>query len=301
MCYRINRLVHYYTWLGIASNFGPARSRVAFAVFPGTWREGQRPLGIGTILPSRAYSFSEMAQNVYDDPEFFAAYSRLPRQVHGLAGAPEWTAVRAMLPELRGKRVLDLGCGFGWFARWAREHGAHHVLGLDVSRNMIARAVSDTTDPAVEYRIADLERLRLPAKSFDLAYSSLTFHYVEDFGRLMSTVHRALVPGAHLVFTMEHPIYMAAANPHWWNDEEGRKTWPVNRYSIEGERRTEWLTKGVLKYHRTIGTTLNTLIGTGFTISRVEEFAPTPEQVSNSPELSEEVERPMLLLLSGQR
>jgi ubiquinone/menaquinone biosynthesis C-methylase UbiE len=241
-----------------------------------------------------------MAQNVYDNAEFFAAYGRLPRQVDGLAGAPEWPAIRAMLPDLAGKRVLDLGCGFGWFARWAREHGAVSVLGLDVSEKMLARARADTADPAIEYRIADLEELELPEASFEFAYSALAFHYVRDFGRLVAGLHRTLVSGAHLAFTIEHPIYMAATHPHWWTDEDGRKTWPVNRYSIEGERRTDWLVRGVLKYHRTVATTLNTLLGAGFTIRHVEEFAPTAEQIARKPELAEEVERPMLLLVSVQ-
>jgi hypothetical protein len=68
---------------------------------------------------------------------------------------------------------------------------------------------------------------------------------------------------AQSVFTIEHPIFMAAAHPRWIGDEEGRRTWPVNSYSVEGERRTDWFVKGVLKYHRTLGTTLNTLIGAG--------------------------------------
>ena len=84
-----------------------------------------------------------MAQNIYDRPEFFARYSQLARSVHGLAGAPEWPAVRALLPDLAGKRIVDLGCGFGWFARWARAQGAAHVLGIDLSENMIARAMAD--------------------------------------------------------------------------------------------------------------------------------------------------------------
>jgi SAM-dependent methyltransferase len=242
-----------------------------------------------------------MAQNIYDDPEFFAGYIQLPRQVGGLAGAPEWPAIRAMLPDLAGKRVLDLGCGFGWFARWAREHGAASVLGIDLSERMIARARADTMDPAIEYRIGDLEVLELPVASFDFAYSALAFHYIRDFGRLVRAVHRSLVPGAHLVFAIEHPIYMAATHPRWWVDENGRKTWPVNRYSIEGERTTDWFIRGVLKYHRTIGTTLNTLIGAGFTIGHVGEFAPTVEQMAQKPELAEEVERPMILLVSAQR
>lgn len=184
-----------------------------------------------------------MAQNIYDNPDFFAGYSQLPRQVHGLDGAPEWPAIRAMLPDLVGKRVVDLGCGFGWASRWMREQGAASVLGLDLSQNMIERARADTADTAIEYRIADLDTLDLPEAAFDLAYSALTFHYVQDFGRLVHVIRKTLVPDGHFVFTIEHPIFMAAAHPHWISDEEGRKTWPVNRYSVEGERRTDWFAK----------------------------------------------------------
>lgn len=242
-----------------------------------------------------------MSQNIYDDPDFFAGYSRLPRQVHGLAGAPEWPALRAMLPDLTGSRVLDLGCGFGWFARWARDHGAAGVLGLDLSRRMIARAKADTDDPAITYRIADLETVALPGAAFDFAFSALAFHYVADFDRLVREVHRALTPGAHFVFSIEHPVFMAAARPRWTVDAEGRRTWPVDGYAAEGERRTDWLASGVVKHHRRIGTTLNALIAAGFAIRRVDEFAPSAEQVAQDPGLAEELERPMMLLLSVVR
>ena len=242
-----------------------------------------------------------MAQNIYDNPEFFAGYSQLPRQVHGLAGAPEWPSIRALVPDLKGKHVVDLGCGFGWFARWAREQGAEAVVGLDVSEKMIARARAQTSDAAITYEIADLETLELSPAAFDFAYSALTFHYIADFGRLVRMLHRALRPGGQFVFTIEHPIYMAAAHPRWWSDEDGRKTWPVNRYALEGERRTNWFTDGVLKYHRTLGTTLNSLIAAGWTLRHVEEFAPTAAQIAEQPGLAEELERPMMLLVSAQR
>lgn len=83
-----------------------------------------------------------MAQNIYDRPDFFEGYSQLGRSVEGLAGAVEWPALRSMLPGLGGLRVVDLGCGFGWFCRWAREQGAAQVLGLDVSERVAYPAVS---------------------------------------------------------------------------------------------------------------------------------------------------------------
>jgi SAM-dependent methyltransferase len=242
-----------------------------------------------------------MAQNIYDTDEFFRGYSQLPRSIHGLDGAPEWPALRALLPDIDSKRIVDLGCGFGWFARWARQHGASHVLGLDLSRNMIGRAKADTRDANIEFRIADLETLELPAASFDLAYSSLAFHYVRDFGKLAQAIHRALGAKAHLVFNIEHPIYMAATQPQWIVDPGGRKSWLVNGYFNEGSRTTDWLARGVVKYHRTISTTLNTLLDTGFAIRRVVECSPTGEQIAAAPQLAEELERPMMLIVAAQR
>lgn len=242
-----------------------------------------------------------MAQNIYDNSDFFAGYSQLPRQVHGLDAAPEWPAIRAMLPTVRDKRVADLGCGFGWASRWMRTQGAASVLGLDLSQNMITRARTDTLEPNIEYRIADLETVALPKAAFELIFSALTFHYIRDFARLVRTMHVALVPGGDLVFTIEHPIFMAAADPRWIVDADGRKTWPVNGYSDEGERRTNWFVQGVLKYHRTIATTVNTLIEAGFSLRQIEEFAPTSEQIRQTPGLAEEAERPMMLLVSAQK
>lgn len=242
-----------------------------------------------------------MAQNIYDNPDFFSGYCQLPRQVQGLSGAPEWPAICALLPNLVGKRIVDLGCGFGWASRWMREQGATSVLGIDLSENMISRAQEFTREDAITYQMADLETLELPEGTFDLAYSALTFHYVRDFKRLARMVHRSLAPGADFVFTVEHPIFMAATYPRWIEDEDGRKTWPVNRYSVEGERQTDWFVKGVVKYHRTISTTLNALIQAGFAIKAVEEFAPSLDQIRENPALEEEIERPMMLLISAKR
>lgn len=242
-----------------------------------------------------------MAQNVYDRPDFFENYSRLHRSVAGLDGAPEWPSLRAMLPQLRDRKVLDLGCGYGWFCRWAREQGASEVLGLDLSKRMLARAQAATTVDGVRYAIADLEHLALPETAFDVAYSSLAFHYVGDAARLYCSIHRALVPGGHLVFSTEHPILMAPTKPGWVVGADGRKTWPVDRYFVEGRRTTDWLGAGVVKYHRTIGTTLALLIRAGFSIEAVQEFCPDERQIALAPALADEIERPTFLLIAARR
>jgi SAM-dependent methyltransferase len=242
-----------------------------------------------------------LAQNVYDRPEFFDVYSRMDRSVRGLDGAPEWSAIRMLLSELRGKRVVDLGCGFGWFARWAMSQGAASVLGVDLSENMLSRAKAETADPGVRYLPADLESLELPEQAFDLAYSSLALHYVEDFGRLVVRVFCGLGPGGHFVFSIEHPIYTASMKAGWLTTEDGGRTWALDHYAIEGPRVTDWLAKGVKKQHRTLGTTLNTLIDAGFAIRRVLEWSPTPEQLAAQPSLADELDRPMMALVAAQK
>ncbi len=241
-----------------------------------------------------------MAQNIYDDDEFFAGYSRLARSVEGLDGAPEWPALRAMLPELRGLRVLDLGCGFGWFCRWARHNGAANVVGIDLSEKMLQRARATTHDAAIAYTQADLEHLELAAGSFDLVYSSLAFHYVENLNALMSQIHRALVSGGSLVFSVEHPIYTAPGDPKWSAHAAGHRTWPVDRYLDEGPRSTDWLAKGVIKQHRTIATYINMLLAQGFSIAHLEEWGPTAEQIASHPEWADERQRPPFLLISAR-
>lgn len=242
-----------------------------------------------------------MTQNIYDDPGFFEGYSRLQRSVEGLAGAAEWPAIRALLPDLHGLDVVDLGCGFGWFCRWAAEQGAAAVLGLDVSDKMLERARAETTDARIRYDRADLEKLQLPEASFDLVYSSLAFHYIDDFAGLLANIRQALRPGGRLIFSIEHPIYMAPRQPDWLTDAEGGKTWPLNAYQIEGKRLTNWLAEGVVKQHRTMGTTLNLLIKSGFAIVHVEEWSPSDEDLALHPDWAIERERPMFLLISTSR
>lgn len=95
-----------------------------------------------------------MKENKYNDEKFFNQYSQMPRSVDGLKGAGEWHVLQKMLPNFQGKRVLDLGCGFGWHCRYAIEHGAVHVLGIDLSHKMLEEATKRNNSPRIEYKLS---------------------------------------------------------------------------------------------------------------------------------------------------
>ncbi len=241
-----------------------------------------------------------MSRNIYDDAGFFAGYSQLPRSREGLSGAPEWPAVKAMLPDLAGADVLDLGCGFGAFDRWAVQRGARRVVGVDLSENMLARARALCDSDRIDYRRGDLSMLVLDERRFDLIYSALAFHYVADFAALCRKMRLWLADGGRLVASVEHPLYTAPRNPVWTADAEGHPVWPLNAYLEEGERVTRWFIEGVVKYHRTIASYLRSLWSAGFRLLDLVEWGPDTEQIAAHPEWARERDRPMFLLFSAE-
>jgi SAM-dependent methyltransferase len=243
-----------------------------------------------------------MHQHIYDDPAFFASYSQMARSRAGLEAAGEWPAFRALLPDLREKRVLDLGCGFGWHCRYAREQQAHLVIGIDLSEKMIAQARASTADPAIEYRQMALEEIDFPPQTFDVVISSLALHYIEHFALVCQNVYQCLVRGGTFVFSIEHPIFTACAAQDWHYDQQGQRLhWPVDHYQDEGPRLTRFLGHDVPKYHRTLATHLNTLRAAGFTISGLAEPQPTPDMLAKQPEMRDEMRRPMFLVIAALR
>jgi SAM-dependent methyltransferase len=243
------------------------------------------------------------AQNIYDDPEFFAGYARLPRSEHGLSAVFEWPAFQRLLPaSLRDARVLDLGCGVGYFAREARARGAREVLGVDLSERMLEEARARTRDPAIVYVRADLEQYEPEPAAFDLVVSSLVLHYLADYPRVVRRVAACLVPGGRFTFSVEHPIYTAAGTSDWHTGPDGVALhWPVDRYRDEGERRTRWFVDGVVKYHRTVETYVNGLLDAGLRLVRLEEPEAEAAMLAERPAWREERRRPPFLLLAADR
>jgi hypothetical protein len=100
---------------------------------------------------------------------------------------------------------------------------------------------------------------------------------------------------------MEHPIMTAPREQKWITLDDGRRAWPVDSYQIEGRRESNWLADGVVKQHRTMGTILNALIGTGFVLDHVEDFCPSEEQIAADPSFASERDRPTFLIAAAHK
>jgi SAM-dependent methyltransferase len=238
-----------------------------------------------------------MAQ--YDDPSFFKQYSQMSRSKLGLQGAGEWHELEAMLPDFQDKRVLDLGCGYGWHCIYAAEKGAKQIVGVDLSQKMLDVAKEKTESRAVQYKHAAMEDVCFPADSFDTVISSLAFHYVESFSDICEKVSNYLVTKGEFVFSVENPVFTAYGTGDWYYDTNGEILhWPVDNYYKEGPREAHFLGSKVIKYHKTVATYINTLIEYGFTITKVVEPMPPKELLATMPD---ELRRPMMLLVSAKK
>lgn len=160
-----------------------------------------------------------MKENKYDDEVFFQKYSEMERSKKGLAGAGEWPALKKLFPDVAGKRVLDLGCGYGWHCAYAAKQGAAYVLGVDISRKMLAAAKEICTDQRIQLQCTAMEDVCVPSASFDVVISSLAFHYVKEYAVLVRRIADWLKQGGELVFSVEHPSFTAYGSQDWYYDE----------------------------------------------------------------------------------
>ena len=242
-----------------------------------------------------------MKENKYDDERFFNRYRQMSRSTGGLASAGEWHELRKMMPDFQGKRVLDLGCGFGWHCRYAVENGAIQVVGVDLSENMLRVAREKTTSPLIRYVRMPVEEYEYPQAAYDVVISSLVFHYVESFESICRKISRCLTDGGDFVFSVEHPIFTSQGSQQWHFDENGRALhWPVDRYFKEGIRQANFLGEKVTKYHHTLTTYVSSLLSNGFQIRKLVEPMPA-EEMMNEPGMRDELRRPMMLLIAARK
>ncbi|MEN6413978.1 MAG: class I SAM-dependent methyltransferase [Veillonellales bacterium] len=244
-----------------------------------------------------------MKQNIYDNELFYNAYDNLRANSAGLNDVLEIPAFRTLLPDLKDKDILDLGCGFGESCKWYASQGARRIVGVDISTKMIGRARRDFNDDKIEYVCIPMEEAHFPAEDFDLVLSSLAFHYVADFAGLINEISQWLKPGGFLIFSQEHPIATAKKIPEGWsrNDSGEKLHWILDNYAEEGLREHNWLVNGVIKYHRTLARIINSLVDNGLGIERILEPTASVEAEAANNDLLNERRRPPFILIKARK
>jgi SAM-dependent methyltransferase len=116
-----------------------------------------------------------------------------------VADRPGHTDVLARLVELRGKTVVDVGCGAGALVRWLRDQGAD-VVGVECGDVMLRTALEADRDHPEAYRTGVAQALPLADESADLVILSYSLHHVprEEMVRALAEAHRVLRPGGVL-------------------------------------------------------------------------------------------------------
>ncbi len=243
-------------------------------------------------------------QNVYDNPIFFEGYKELRNRDDNYNILVEQPAMTRLLPNLKNKTVLDLGCGYGNSCIDFIEKGAKRVLGIDISERMLTVAKSESSHKDIEYLCMNMAELHLLNEKFDLIYSSLAFHYIENFGSLICDVFHHLNDGGQLLFSQEHPIVTATLDGkgHFNKDANGNLiSYSFSNYSESGLRNTTWFVENVIKYHRTIGELLTTIAETGFRIEEVVEPVPEEWALQKRPVLAKEFIKPNFLIIKARK
>lgn len=245
-----------------------------------------------------------MKQNIYDNQVFFEQYTALRDSGVTANDFVEQPAIKSLLTAIEGKRVLDLGCGAGAFAKYCVEKGTAKVVAVDISKNMIEKAIKENPHKKIDYLCSPIEELDLHNQTFDIIVSSLAIHYIEDYPKLIDKIKSLLITNGEFVFSTEHPIVTARKEEisNWVRDSEGNKLhWAIDHYKQEGKREGYWYVNGVVKYHRTVSTLINTLIEKGLTLEKIIEPTSIPGGIELRPKLIDEERRPSFIVIKAKK
>ncbi len=139
----------------------------------------------------------------------YTAHVRNPKEsvYHAYYEKP---AMVALIPDIKNKTVLSLGCGSGEDSSHLKKLGAKKSIGIDISSELIKIALK--SHPECNFKSMDMEHLTFPNSSFDFVYSSLAIHYIENWTNVFKEVYRVLKPKSYFLFSCSHPIKYGLKN-----------------------------------------------------------------------------------------
>ncbi|MBU3175209.1 HAD hydrolase-like protein [Clostridium estertheticum] len=127
---------------------------------------------------------------------------------------------------------------------------------------MLAVAKVENAFENIEYMHLDMNDINIIDGKFDIVYSSIAFHYVKSFSKVLRDINYLLKDNALLIYSQEHPLTTAPKQGPIWTLDENKKPlfYNLSNYMESGERSVKWFVEGVIKYHRPFSEIINTLI-----------------------------------------
>ena len=197
--------------------------------------------------------------------------------------------------EVRGQRVIDLGCGEGRFCRMLAQRGAR-VTGVDLCAAMIAAANKADRVNEEDYVVGDMERLNGFADgAFDLAVSYITLVDVHDLQAALREAFRVLKPGGRFIACNLAP--MVTAGNRWLRDEHGDKvSFYLDNYFDESCRTMQMSGGTVNNMHRTLSAYINGFVNAGFVLEGIHEPYPSAQQLEQCPSNADILRVPLFVI-----
>jgi SAM-dependent methyltransferase len=173
-----------------------------------------------------------------------------------------------LLGEVRGKRIVELGCGDGKSLLYLHKHGAEELCGLDLSGEQIAnaKALCEEHDFEASLHQAPMEaNPGIPEEHFDIALSLYALGWSVDLSASLDRIASYLRPGGILVFSWEHPVFRCLKS-------RGQELVMQHSYSDEGPIESmSWNGGPIVMHARKLSTFLNAIIASGLRIEHVIE------------------------------
>ena len=244
-----------------------------------------------------------MKQNIYDNKEFAKEYDKMRNEKKGYNANDliEIPNFRNLVPDVKGKRILDLGCGYGENDRYYKDLGADYILGIDISEHMLEIAKKENNMDGIEYKKMAMEDISNIKERFDIVISSLAIHYVKDYNKLVKDIYNLLDEDGMFVFSQDHPLRIANIFEPWmeknYTEINGKWFLLVSDYNRTGLREKKWYDISVQKYHRNFSEIINGLVEAGFKIDKILEPLPNKEMVEKVPKYIHQYDRPFFLFV----
>ncbi|WP_270180754.1 class I SAM-dependent DNA methyltransferase [Alkalihalobacillus sp. CinArs1] len=234
--------------------------------------------------------------SVYDNQTFYDNYMKRRHRKESPNDLIETPALLKLLGSVKGKRILDLGCGDASLGNLLSE--CDDYTGIDGSANMIERASQNlhgTNGQAIHTSLQDFD---YPVAAYDTVVSQLVLHYIEDLEEVLKKVKRTLKEDGKFVFSVQHPLLTASFE----SMKNGKRSnWIVDDYFVSGKRVEPWIGEHVVKYHRTIEEYFMLLQHAGFVVENLREATPIKENFADDEEYERRRKIPLFLLFSCVR